>query len=236
MVIPTPIGRYVFSRLSTTCTTKFTWPVWPCLVAAGAAASQLFPATRLIQPPHCKSSLKFETVTAFYPPAAFYLLSTGTSHRTHHHIQSTLNSQVSRTTYITQSNLHPAEALCSIFARTAPTLHFPATSRLFNLLPRLQKSAPARQTYCSTPRHVPTTVDTIANMSSNQGASNYQFPSHRLNLTQTDPTKTPLVLVACGSFSPVCNSWGKMVFPVLLQSLYNICQLFRTQWLIPSVP
>ncbi|CAG8973216.1 hypothetical protein HYALB_00006385 [Hymenoscyphus albidus] len=31
----------------------------------------------------------------------------------------------------------------------------------------------------------------------------YTFPRHRLRLTQTDPTKTPLVLVACGSFSPV---------------------------------
>lgn len=29
------------------------------------------------------------------------------------------------------------------------------------------------------------------------------FPRHRLRLTQNDPSRTPLVLVACGSFSPV---------------------------------
>ncbi|KAF9451530.1 Nucleotidylyl transferase [Macrolepiota fuliginosa MF-IS2] len=32
---------------------------------------------------------------------------------------------------------------------------------------------------------------------------NYSFPHHRLNRTLRDPTKTPIVLVACGSFSPV---------------------------------
>ncbi|CAG8950138.1 hypothetical protein HYFRA_00008373 [Hymenoscyphus fraxineus] len=36
-----------------------------------------------------------------------------------------------------------------------------------------------------------------------QTLDTYTFPRHRLRLTQTDPTKTPLVLVACGSFSPV---------------------------------
>ncbi|KAK4695181.1 nicotinamide mononucleotide adenylyltransferase, partial [Lecanoromycetidae sp. Uapishka_2] len=30
----------------------------------------------------------------------------------------------------------------------------------------------------------------------------YQFPTNRLKRTLEDPTKTPLVLVACGSFSP----------------------------------
>ncbi|KXN87483.1 Nicotinamide-nucleotide adenylyltransferase 2 [Leucoagaricus sp. SymC.cos] len=33
--------------------------------------------------------------------------------------------------------------------------------------------------------------------------SNYSFPHQRLNQTLRDPTKTPIVLVACGSFSPV---------------------------------
>ncbi|KIJ35710.1 hypothetical protein M422DRAFT_212490 [Sphaerobolus stellatus SS14] len=33
--------------------------------------------------------------------------------------------------------------------------------------------------------------------------SPYKFPTHRLKKTQTDASKTPLVLVACGSFSPV---------------------------------
>jgi len=32
---------------------------------------------------------------------------------------------------------------------------------------------------------------------------NYEFPHHRLALTLRDPEKTPVVLVACGSFSPV---------------------------------
>ncbi|KAJ7668663.1 hypothetical protein DFH06DRAFT_1182219 [Mycena polygramma] len=32
---------------------------------------------------------------------------------------------------------------------------------------------------------------------------NYEFPHHRLNLTLRDQAKTPIVLVACGSFSPV---------------------------------
>lgn len=32
---------------------------------------------------------------------------------------------------------------------------------------------------------------------------NYSFPHHRLSRTLRDPSKTPIVLVACGSFSPV---------------------------------
>ena len=32
---------------------------------------------------------------------------------------------------------------------------------------------------------------------------NYSFPHHRLNLLQRYPEKQPIVLVACGSFSPV---------------------------------
>ena len=31
----------------------------------------------------------------------------------------------------------------------------------------------------------------------------YAFPNHRLNRVLRDPSKTPIVLVACGSFSPV---------------------------------
>lgn len=33
----------------------------------------------------------------------------------------------------------------------------------------------------------------------------YVFPDHRLKRTMTDPDKTPLLLVACGSFSPITN-------------------------------
>lgn len=32
---------------------------------------------------------------------------------------------------------------------------------------------------------------------------NYAFPIHRLSRTLKDSSKTPIVLVACGSFSPV---------------------------------
>ncbi|XXG95944.1 Nicotinamide/nicotinic acid mononucleotide adenylyltransferase 1 [Hypoxylon texense] len=32
---------------------------------------------------------------------------------------------------------------------------------------------------------------------------NYRFPAHRLQRQQTDPDRIPLVLVACGSFSPI---------------------------------
>ena len=32
---------------------------------------------------------------------------------------------------------------------------------------------------------------------------NYAFPAHRLLRQQTDPERIPLVLVACGSFSPI---------------------------------
>lgn len=32
---------------------------------------------------------------------------------------------------------------------------------------------------------------------------NYRFPSHRLLRQQRTPDRTPLVLVACGSFSPI---------------------------------
>ena len=32
---------------------------------------------------------------------------------------------------------------------------------------------------------------------------NYSFPSHRFNRVLRDSSKTPIVLVACGSFSPV---------------------------------
>ena len=38
---------------------------------------------------------------------------------------------------------------------------------------------------------------------STQTLANYRFPTHRLKSRQNDPTRTPLVLVACGSFSPV---------------------------------
>lgn len=33
--------------------------------------------------------------------------------------------------------------------------------------------------------------------------SDYAFPQHRFRRTMDDPDKTPLLLVACGSFSPI---------------------------------
>lgn len=41
---------------------------------------------------------------------------------------------------------------------------------------------------------------------STSGATNsdgYAFPEHRLKRVMTDSSKTPLLLVACGSFSPI---------------------------------
>ena len=38
----------------------------------------------------------------------------------------------------------------------------------------------------------------------------YIFPSHRLRTTLDDPAKTPLVLVACGSFSPITHMHLRM--------------------------
>jgi nicotinamide mononucleotide adenylyltransferase len=38
----------------------------------------------------------------------------------------------------------------------------------------------------------------------------YAFPSHRLSRTLADPSKTPLVLVACGSFSPITHMHLRM--------------------------
>lgn len=36
-------------------------------------------------------------------------------------------------------------------------------------------------------------------------AQNYAFPRNRLRLSQNEPSKTPLVFVACGSYSPVTH-------------------------------
>lgn len=40
---------------------------------------------------------------------------------------------------------------------------------------------------------------------STPAAQNYTFPHSRLRLRQNDPSRTPLVLVACGSYSPVTH-------------------------------
>lgn len=47
------------------------------------------------------------------------------------------------------------------------------------------------------------TSNSIAQAIPAQTLDNYTFPTNRLRLAQNDPSKTPLVLVACGSFSPI---------------------------------
>ena len=43
-----------------------------------------------------------------------------------------------------------------------------------------------------------------------QSPEDYYFPSHRLVRVLSDPSKTPLVLVACGSFSPITHMHLRM--------------------------
>ena len=43
-----------------------------------------------------------------------------------------------------------------------------------------------------------------------QSKDTYTFPSHRLQQVLSDPTKIPLVLVACGSFSPITHMHLRM--------------------------
>ena len=47
-------------------------------------------------------------------------------------------------------------------------------------------------------------------MSAPPPAAEYAFPSNRLTRTLADPSKTPLVLVACGSFSPITHMHLRM--------------------------
>ncbi len=46
-------------------------------------------------------------------------------------------------------------------------------------------------------------VDGQAAASVPDNMNNYTFPSHRLKRVMNDSSKTPLLLVACGSFSPI---------------------------------
>jgi nicotinamide mononucleotide adenylyltransferase len=46
-------------------------------------------------------------------------------------------------------------------------------------------------------------VDHHGIMGTQQALNAYRFPTHRLKRTMDNPSKTPLVLVCCGSFSPV---------------------------------
>lgn len=51
------------------------------------------------------------------------------------------------------------------------------------------------------------TLKSLVSMASVQAGTitmdNYQFPTHRLKAKMEDSSRTPLVLIACGSFSPI---------------------------------
>ncbi|KFX94888.1 hypothetical protein O988_04170 [Pseudogymnoascus sp. VKM F-3808] len=49
----------------------------------------------------------------------------------------------------------------------------------------------------------PHTPDAMDDSVSSQTLANYQFPTHRYKRQQTQAGRTPLVFVACGSFSPI---------------------------------
>ena len=68
--------------------------------------------------------------------------------------------------------------------------------------------SPTAESSAGNSHPVPTQLSQMASnlpvqSASAQTAQNYSFPRHRLRLSQTDPTKQPLVLIACGSFSPI---------------------------------
>lgn len=52
-------------------------------------------------------------------------------------------------------------------------------------------------------------------------SDNYVFPDHRLKRSMNDPEKTPLLLVACGSFSPGMSA---MVGCIIAALWLNCCQ------------
>ncbi|KAI0026172.1 Nucleotidylyl transferase [Xylariomycetidae sp. FL0641] len=51
--------------------------------------------------------------------------------------------------------------------------------------------------------HTTNATAPTAQSASTMTLDNYRFPSHRLRMQQRDSNRTPLVLVACGSFSPI---------------------------------
>ena len=54
------------------------------------------------------------------------------------------------------------------------------------------------------PSFVPLRYDASeSRLSQSSDMDAYNFPDYRLKKTMDDPTKTPLLLVACGSFSPI---------------------------------
>ncbi|KAI3321219.1 nicotinamide mononucleotide adenylyltransferase [Xylariaceae sp. AK1471] len=76
---------------------------------------------------------------------------------------------------------------------------------------------------------------------------NYRFPSHRLPRQQQDPDRVPLVLVACGSFSPItflhlrmfemANDYARMNtnFEVIGGYLSPVSDAYKKAGLAPSI-
>lgn len=58
-------------------------------------------------------------------------------------------------------------------------------------------------TFHSTTTTTAASSNTLPAAASSMTLANYRFPSHRLRRQQLDPDRIPLVLVACGSFSPI---------------------------------
>lgn len=48
-------------------------------------------------------------------------------------------------------------------------------------------------------------ADAPASAASSHQVPDYSFRHDRLRTVQNDPNRTPLVLIACGSFSPITN-------------------------------
>ncbi|KAA8894330.1 hypothetical protein FN846DRAFT_974705 [Sphaerosporella brunnea] len=55
----------------------------------------------------------------------------------------------------------------------------------------------------------------------------YAFPQHRLQPTLSDPSKTPLVLVACGSFSPITHMHLRMFEMALDHVRHNLSDKYE---------
>ncbi|KAH8816203.1 hypothetical protein F5884DRAFT_664821 [Xylogone sp. PMI_703] len=72
-----------------------------------------------------------------------------------------------------------------------------------------------------------------AQSASEQTLQSYIFPRHRLKLTQTDPARMPLVLVACGSFSPITYLHLRMFEIARDYSKYNTDFEIIGGWLSP---
>jgi len=91
-------------------------------------------------------------------------------------------------------------------AASAPHTHLPSLPRASPLLrsPTVTASSKMAATHSTPLSNGAATMDGMGTSTNgNQSPQPYQFPESKLKKTLEDPTKTPLVLVACGSFSPI---------------------------------